>query len=159
MSTSSGTGVSIIGAGLSKFGRQPGRSGRELALDAVAAALADAGLEWPDVQVAYGGSDGSGLADTLVADLGLTGIPFTNVKNGCATGGSALLSAVHAIRSGADDRDAGAARRAHATGSIANLGTGSVATSVTSAPSSSAKPEPAGGSRTASTLTPSASST
>jgi acetyl-CoA acyltransferase len=95
------TGVSIIGAGLSKFGRQPGRSGRDLALDAVGAALTDAGLEWPDVQVAYGGSDGSGLADTLVADLGLTGIPFTNVKNGCATGGSALLSAVHAIRSGA----------------------------------------------------------
>ena len=43
----------------------------------------------------------SGLADTLVADLGLTGIPFTNVKNGCATGGSALMSAVNAIRSGA----------------------------------------------------------
>src|SRR3954451_3422917 len=91
------TGVSIIGAGLSKFGRQPGRSGRDLALDAVAAALADAGLEWPDVQVAYGGSDGAGLADTLVADLGLTGIAFTNVKNGCATGGSALLSAGDAI--------------------------------------------------------------
>ena len=56
---------------------------------------------WPDVEIAFGGSDGSGLADTLVAELGLTGIPFTNVKNGCATGGSALLSAVNAIRSGA----------------------------------------------------------
>ena len=54
----------------------------------------------PTSQVAFGGSDGSGLADTLVADLGLTGIPFTNVKNGCATGGSALMSAVNAIRSG-----------------------------------------------------------
>ena len=63
--------------------------------------LDDAGLAWPDVQVAFGGSDGSGLADTLVGDLGLTGIPFTNVKNGCATGGSALVSAVNAIRSGA----------------------------------------------------------
>lgn len=94
------TGVSIVGAGLSKFGRQPEKSGRDLALDAVAAALADAGLEWPDVQVAFGGSDGSGLADTLVADLGLTGISFTNVKNGCATGGSALMSAVNAIGSG-----------------------------------------------------------
>jgi acetyl-CoA acyltransferase len=94
-------GVSIVGAGLSKFGRQPDKTGRDLALDAVAAALADAGLAWTDVQVAFGGSDGSGLADTLVADLGLTGIPFTNVKNGCATGGSALMSAVNAIRSGA----------------------------------------------------------
>jgi acetyl-CoA acyltransferase len=94
------TGVSIVGAGLSKFGRQPDKTGRDLALDAVHAALADAGLDWADVQVAFGGSDGSGLADTLVAELGLTGIPFTNVKNGCATGGSALMSAVNAIRSG-----------------------------------------------------------
>ncbi|WP_188547203.1 thiolase family protein [Rhodococcoides trifolii] len=92
--------VSIIGAGLSKFGRQPGVSGRQMAVTAIDTALADAGLTWPDVQVAFGGSDGSGLADTLVAELGFTGIPFTNVKNGCATGGSALFSAVNAVRSG-----------------------------------------------------------
>ncbi|MDQ1105663.1 thiolase family protein [Nocardioides zeae] len=92
--------VSIIGAGLSRFGRQPGVSGRALALQAVRAALTDAGITWPDVQVAFGGSDGSGLADTLVSDLGLTGIPFTNVKNGCATGGSALVAAIDAIESG-----------------------------------------------------------
>ena len=55
------------------------------------AALEDADLTWPDIEVAFGGSDGSGLADTLVAELGFTGIPFTNVKNGCATGGSALF--------------------------------------------------------------------
>ena len=95
--------VSIVGAGLSKFGRQPGKSGRQLALDAIASALTDAGIAWTDVQVAFGGSDGSGLADTLVSELGLTGIPFTNVKNGCATGGSALVSAVNAIRSGMAD--------------------------------------------------------
>jgi acetyl-CoA acetyltransferase len=90
-----------VGAGLSRFGRQPDKTGRDLALEAIDAALRDAGLAWTDVQVAFGGSDGSGLADTLVSDLGLTGVPFTNVKNGCATGGSALMSAVHAIRSGA----------------------------------------------------------
>jgi acetyl-CoA acyltransferase len=95
--------VTIVGAGLSRFGRQPGVSGRQMALSAIRAALADAGLAWSDVQIAYGGSDGSGLADTLVSDLGLTGIPFTNVKNGCATGGTALASAVQAIRSGAAD--------------------------------------------------------
>lgn len=95
--------VNIIGAGLSKFGRQPGTSGRQMAVTAIGAALDDAGISWPDVQVAFGGSDGAGLADTLVAELGFTGIPFTNVKNGCATGGSALVSAVNAIRSGAAD--------------------------------------------------------
>jgi acetyl-CoA acetyltransferase len=93
--------VSIIGSGLSRFGRRPGVSGRQMAVEAITAAVTDAGLSWPDIQVAFGGSDGSGLADTLVAELGFTGIPFTNVKNGCATGGSALFSAVNAVRSGA----------------------------------------------------------
>ncbi|AFR51033.1 thiolase family protein [Gordonia sp. KTR9] len=95
--------VNIIGAGLSKFGRQPGTSGRQMAVTAIGAALDDAGIAWPDVRVAFGGSDSAGLADTLVAELGFTGIPFTNVKNGCATGGSALVSALNAIRSGAAD--------------------------------------------------------
>ncbi|ROZ99062.1 thiolase family protein [Gordonia sp. OPL2] len=95
--------VNVIGAGLSKFGRQPGITGRHMAVTAIDTALRDAGITWPDVQIAFGGSDGSGLADTLVAELGFTGIPFTNVKNGCATGGSALVSAVNAIRAGAAD--------------------------------------------------------
>ncbi|GFJ86485.1 acetyl-CoA acetyltransferase [Phytohabitans rumicis] len=38
-----------------------------------------------------------------MAELGLTGVPFVNVKNGCATGGSALVSAVNAIRAGMAD--------------------------------------------------------
>lgn len=95
------TGVSIIGVGLSRFGRQPGVSGRAMAVTAIRAALADAGIDWPDVGAAFGGSDSSGLADTLVTDLGLTGLMFTNVKNGCATGGSALVAGINAVRSGA----------------------------------------------------------
>lgn len=95
--------VAIIGAGLSKFGRQPGVTGRQMAITAINKALDDASISWSDVQVAFGGSDGSGLADTLVSELGFTGIPFTNVKNGCATGGSALVSAVNAIRAGTAD--------------------------------------------------------
>jgi acetyl-CoA acetyltransferase len=39
----------------------------------------------------------------LVQDLGLTGTPFMNVYNGCATGGSALLSGANAIASGMAD--------------------------------------------------------
>ncbi len=70
---------------------------------AVRAALADAGLAWADVQFAYGGSEDGGNADTMVSELGPTGLPFVNVKNGCATGGSSLVSAVTAIRSGEYD--------------------------------------------------------
>lgn len=93
------TGVLICGAARTSFARSE-RTGREHAVAAVTAALADAGMEWSRVGAAFGGSDAAGLADTLVADLGLTGLPFVNVKNGCATGGSALVSAVNAIRSG-----------------------------------------------------------
>ena len=38
-----------------------------------------------------------------LTELGLTGIQFINVSNGCATGGSALLSAYAAIKAGQYD--------------------------------------------------------
>ena len=95
--------VLIAGAGISRFGRTEHTTGRQHALYAVRAALADAGIPWSRVGAAFGGSDAAGLADTLVSQLGLTGVPFVNVKNGCATGGSALVSAVNAIRAGLAD--------------------------------------------------------
>ena len=96
------TGVVVAGAARTKFGRSE-LSGRDHAITAVRSALADAGIGWSRVRAAFGGSDSAGLADTLVTDLGLTGLPFVNVKNGCATGGSALVSAVNAIVSGMAD--------------------------------------------------------
>jgi acetyl-CoA acetyltransferase len=95
--------VSIIGIGLHPFGRTPARSGLEQGVVAAQAALADAGLSWSNVQYAFGGSHSAGNADTMVNRLGLTGLPFINVANGCATGGSALLGAYMAIRSGQCD--------------------------------------------------------
>jgi acetyl-CoA acetyltransferase len=55
------------------------------------------------MQFAFGGSAAAGQADSLVAHLGLTGLPFVNVSNGCATGGSALAMANNAILSEAFD--------------------------------------------------------
>jgi acetyl-CoA acetyltransferase len=95
--------VYIIGAGIHPFGRTEGRTGREQGVYAVREALADASLEWSDLECAYGGSQASGSADVMVNELGLTGLPFINVANGCATGGSALASAQWAVASGAFD--------------------------------------------------------
>jgi acetyl-CoA acetyltransferase len=97
------TSVSIIGIGIHPFGRTPQRSGMEQGVVAAQVALADAGLSWKDVQYAFGGSSSAGNADTLVSRLGLTGLPFINVANGCATGGSALLGAYMALSSGQAD--------------------------------------------------------
>ena len=92
--------VCIIGAGIHPFGRTAGRSGRDQGVFAVRQALADAGVEWRDLQFAFGGSSASGAADIMVNELGLTGLPFVNVANGCATGGSSLAAARAAIASG-----------------------------------------------------------
>jgi acetyl-CoA acetyltransferase len=95
------TDVAIVGAGIHPFGRHDGVSALAMGAQAVRAALADAGVTWADIEFAYGGSEDGGNADTLVSELGPTGLPFVNVKNGCATGGSSLVSAVTALRSGA----------------------------------------------------------
>jgi acetyl-CoA acetyltransferase len=95
--------VYIIGAGIHPFGRTEGRSGRDQGVFAVRQAMADSGLEWTDVECAYGGSAAAGNADIMVNELGLTGLPFINVSNGCATGGSALSSARNAIAAGEFD--------------------------------------------------------
>ncbi len=94
------TDVCIIGAGIHPFGRTDDRDGKAQGVFAVHQALQDCNLEWEDVQFAFGGSAASGAADTMVNELGLTGIQFINVSNGCATGGSALNAAASAIKSG-----------------------------------------------------------
>jgi acetyl-CoA acetyltransferase len=95
--------VAIVGAGIHPFGRHDGVSGLEMAVHAARAALADAGVGWSDIGFAAGGSDSAGNADTTVSQLGLTGVPFINVKNGCATGGSALTTANAMIVAGEAD--------------------------------------------------------
>ena len=88
--------VAVVGVGIHPFGRHDGVTGLEMAAVAARAALRDAGIGWRDVEFAAGGSDAAGNADTTVSVLGLTGVPFINVRNGCATGGSALATA-HAM--------------------------------------------------------------
>jgi len=95
--------VAIIGIGLHPFGRHEGVSAMEMGVTAANRALADAGIRWADVQHACAGSLEVLQPDTMNKYLGLTGVPFTNLFNGCATGGNLLLSAGHAILAGAAD--------------------------------------------------------
>ncbi|WP_213571335.1 thiolase family protein [Rhodococcus sp. USK13] len=93
--------VSVVGIGRTQFGRlAPDLTGRQMGVDAARAALADAQISWHDVDFAVGGSNESGKPDTLVGSLGLTGIPFVNVRNGCATATVALETGARAIRAG-----------------------------------------------------------
>ncbi len=94
--------VAIIGIGLHPFGRTPGKSGLEQGVHAAREALTDAGLEWRDINIAFGGSRDAGYAMAAANQLGLTGLPFINVYTGCATGGSSLFAAANAVRAGTE---------------------------------------------------------
>jgi acetyl-CoA C-acetyltransferase len=95
-----GMEVAVVGVGLHPFGRHPGVTGIEMGAIAIRRALADAGVEWKDIQFAFAGSYEIDNPDAVVALLGLTGIPFTDVYNGCATAASALTLAADTIRLG-----------------------------------------------------------
>jgi acetyl-CoA acetyltransferase len=99
--------VAIIGVGLHPFGRFDGKTAMEMGVDAITSAVADAGVSWPDIQFGVGGSWTVANPDAIVGMVGLSGIPFTNVFNACATAASATKACADGIRLG--DYDIGIA--------------------------------------------------
>ena len=68
-------------------------------------ALADAGVDYADLQQVYAGYvyGDSTSGQKASYRLGMTGIPVINVNNNCSTGSTALFLARQAIASGAAD--------------------------------------------------------
>lgn len=99
--------VAIIGVGLHPFGRFDGKTAMQMGVDAITAAVADAGVSWNDIQFGVGGSWTVANPDAIVGMVGLSGIPFTNVFNACATAASATKACADGIRLG--DYDIGIA--------------------------------------------------
>ena len=98
--------VYIVGVDMIKFGRYPDRTVPGLAAEAALMALDDAGLTIRDMQALYCGNLGqaSGMVgQRMLAEIGQTGIPVTNVANACATGATAFRDAWMAIRAGVYD--------------------------------------------------------
>lgn len=95
--------VAIIGVGLHPFGRFEGKSAMEMGAEAIQAALADASLDWKDIQFGVGGSHEVSNPDAVTRLVGLTGIPFTDVFNACATAASATQLCADTIRLGKYD--------------------------------------------------------
>jgi sterol carrier protein 2 len=96
----------IAGVGMVKFtkaGRSPAYDA--MAADAARQALADAGIDYRDVQQGYVsfviGDTTSG--QQALYQVGLTGIPIVNVNNACASGSTALYLARQAVESGVVD--------------------------------------------------------
>jgi acetyl-CoA acetyltransferase len=94
--------VAIIGVGLHPFGRWD-KTCIQMGADAIQAALADAAIDWKDVQFGVGGSLEVSNPDSVTRLVGLTGIPFTDVFNACATAASAIQLCADTIRLGKYD--------------------------------------------------------
>jgi acetyl-CoA acetyltransferase len=96
--------VWILGITMTKFGKHPDKDVIDLAAEAAMGAIADAGVSMKDIGVlGYGNLMGQTTGQTLQKQIGQTGIPVYNVSNACATGATALRTAVMSVKAGEVD--------------------------------------------------------
>jgi acetyl-CoA acetyltransferase len=96
----------ILGIRMTKFGKHPDKDTVDLASEAALGALADGGVTMKDIGVLAAGclmQANSGIGQQLQKQIGQTGIPVYNVANACATGATALRTAIMAVKSGECD--------------------------------------------------------
>jgi acetyl-CoA acyltransferase len=96
----------IAGVGMTPFVKAgEGDPYDVIAAEAARRALADAGVDYADVQRAFAGYiyGDSTCGQKALYRLGQTGIPIFNVNNNCSSGSSALFLAREAVESGVAD--------------------------------------------------------
>jgi acetyl-CoA acetyltransferase len=95
--------VWILGIHMTKFGKHPDLDTVDLAAEAAMAALNDAQVSIKDVGILAAGNlmgAGAPIGQMLQKQIGQTGIPVYNVSNACATGATALRTAIMAVKAG-----------------------------------------------------------
>ena len=95
--------IYILGITMTKFGKHPDKDIIDLASEAAMGALADGGVTMKDIGVLAAGNlmnAAAGIGQQLQKQIGQTGIPVFNVANACATGATALRTAIMAIKAG-----------------------------------------------------------
>jgi sterol carrier protein 2 len=95
--------VNVIGVGMTKFlTPKAGVPYPQVGIEAGRDALKDAGIDYKEVEQAYVGYvyGDTCSGQRVMYELGMSGIPITNVSNACATGSNALFLARQAVASG-----------------------------------------------------------
>ncbi|HWE54228.1 MAG TPA: thiolase family protein [Acidimicrobiales bacterium] len=98
--------IFILGIYMTKFGKHPDKDTVDLAADAALNALADAQVSMKDIGVLAAGNlmaASAGIGQQLQKQIGQTGVPVYNVANACATGATALRTAIMAVKAGECD--------------------------------------------------------
>ena len=98
-------GVYVVGIGMHPYQFPSDTPYTHLGLTAVRAALADAGLDWKQVQSAYVGTTSIGMAAgrVMFRHLGSTGLAVTQVENASASGSFAFRQACMEVSHGISD--------------------------------------------------------
>ena len=97
--------ATIAGVGMTKFGKQADRTIEEIGREALVRAMKDAGVARSGIEEVFCGSSYGGplIGQRILRDLGMTGIPITNVENACSSGAAALREACWAVKAGRAD--------------------------------------------------------
>ena len=97
--------VAILGVGLHKFGRLQGKSCEHMGREAGLMALKDNGVDYRDIQIGFCGHCNQPLGTGLYTfgELGMTGIPVTNVELACASSSRGAILAADLIAAGVYD--------------------------------------------------------
>ncbi|MEY2420725.1 MAG: acetyl-CoA acyltransferase [Acidimicrobiaceae bacterium] len=96
----------ILGIHMTKFSKYPGKDTVDLAAEAALGALKDGGVTMKQMGVLAAGNlmgASGGIGQQLQKQIGQTGIPVYNVANACATGATALRTAIMAVKAGECD--------------------------------------------------------
>jgi acetyl-CoA acetyltransferase len=100
--------VSIIGVGMTRFGKFLERSLQDLGREAAWNAIEDANVGVKDIEVAYVGNalapqltelKGT-IGQHILTEAGIFGVPVINVENACSSGSTALRGAFLEVASG-----------------------------------------------------------
>ncbi len=97
--------VAVIGVGMVPFAKYPDKTLAEIGWPAVKMAIEDAGVQKRDIEAAYCGSALGGMmsGQRVLKQLGITGLPITNVENACSSSSSAFRQAYIAVGAGVYD--------------------------------------------------------
>jgi acetyl-CoA acyltransferase len=98
--------VWILGIHMTKFGKHKDQDTIDLASEAAMGALNDGGVTMQQMGVLAAGNlmaASAGIGQQLQKQIGQTGIPVYNVANACATGATALRTAIMAVKAGECD--------------------------------------------------------
>lgn len=97
--------VRVVGIGLHPYQKPDGTPYTQLGVHAIRGALADAKLQWPDIDSAYTGTATTSMALSrlMYRHLGATGIPMSQVENASASGSTAFRQACIDVASGLAD--------------------------------------------------------